>query len=132
MAIITEFKSKNLQDQQLEFLEETFEHYSEDFLDKQAKDDNSCKYRLGKKRCAIGRYIQDKKYNSIMEGKTVSASEVFDALPEHIKNLSTAFLIKMQNTHDFAKNTEDFIDRVEETKKNVLAGKYIDDEETLE
>lgn len=91
---------KTIEQKRLEFLEDTIAYYSED-VNRRAVNNMRCSYKTedGKK-CAIGRYISEKKYNSIIEGHGVGSSVVYKLLPKKILDLDIDFLDDIQDLHD--------------------------------
>lgn len=91
----------------LEFLEDTIQYYSVDPKGRRAVNERGvCKYRIFDKddnvtaKCAIGRYIPDRKYNSGVEGLLISELQFNKTLSAKIRPLNTEFLIAVQRLHD--------------------------------
>lgn len=95
----------NLQQQRLEFLQDTINYYSEDtsrravvYID----EFNECRYLTedGRK-CAIGRVINISYEDSEkLSNVTVANSNIVKLLPEHIKVLGIDFLSRIQRLHN--------------------------------
>lgn len=98
---------KTIKQRRLEFLEDTIKFYSEDVKRRAAIDvyegRSQCFYRTedGRK-CAIGRWIPDDKYNNLMEGEAVCGKNVMSFLPKKISDLESAFLMAVQALHDIS------------------------------
>lgn len=91
----------SIQKAQLEFLNETAEFYN---LDNRCEVDGICKYHIdGKMGCAIGRKVTDlelKKKFDTYTNTGVDNKDIFNALPQELKELGQSFLSHMQDLHD--------------------------------
>ena len=94
-----------IQNYQIAFLEDLVNYYGED-NSRRAVEENTveraiCRYRTrdGRK-CAIGRYIPDDKYDPRIEGKSTCSSEVMSLLSSDIQKMTKSFLATCQNLHD--------------------------------
>lgn len=112
---------KTIEERRLEFLEDTVKYYSEDVSRRALTKEGSCKYKTedGKK-CAIGRFIIENKYNPNMDiNSNMSAitliSEYEGCLPIEIIKLGGTFLCSIQTLHD----NKDFWDGVGLTPKGI-------------
>ncbi len=104
---------KTLKEKQLDFLNETIEHYKTN--PRGMKKGSYCSYEHG---CAIGRHlnkelaIQLDKLIDIGQNSGVSYSNVFNILPEFLKELKIDFLTRVQKLHDnslfWTKNDSEF------------------------
>lgn len=99
-----------LKEKQLAFLQETTAFYNST---NRCVNENSggCYYYLpDKPGCAIGRHISDKelckKLDSGMsdKGTGVSVDEIFNQLPDDLKELGKGFLYAIQSLHDDSLN----------------------------
>lgn len=93
----------NLQEKQLAFLEDTYEYYNEDVNRRSfAETENGAVTCLYKNKdagtmCAIGRFLEDA-YDPKMENKAVD--DIFELLPDKLKELGKGFLWAVQSFHD--------------------------------
>jgi hypothetical protein len=91
----------DLQKRQLVVLEETVKTYNSN---NRAQGPNSCVYhKEGTPGCAVGRLIEDKqlciKLDSFSDS-SVDSDEIFELLPEEVKDLGQRFLVRLQRLHD--------------------------------
>lgn len=89
---------KTLQQKQLEFLNDTVNHFNSTNRGI-TPETLGCSYEHG---CAIGRHL-DKKLAMKLDGcgsGYVSEPEVFNELPEELKELGPHFLARVQSLHD--------------------------------
>lgn len=108
-------------------LDDTVQYYSEDISRRGYELGDGCFYRLGDKKCAIGRFIPDEKYSIEMEdeGATTIKSRFPDCLPPEIEELPSKFLETLQFFHDNAFNwdeeglTEQGKEYIESLKKEI-------------
>lgn len=103
--------NRQLKKARQEFLDEMVSFYSADPVDRRSINaGNTCYYRHpdGVRKCSIGRYIPDDKYDPDMEDRNVfvfinnepSLVKFNNVLPVEIQNLSGFFLRKIQYLHD--------------------------------
>ena len=88
---------KTLKERQLEFLEDTVNHFNS--RNRGLNEHGGYSYSAG---CAIGRYLDKalcKKLDSIGHNP-VTGSNVFNQLPENMRELGKDFLGKIQFLHD--------------------------------
>lgn len=114
-----------LKQKRKEFLEDTWKYYDEDVsrraielkiatvdpIDptKDNKLKSICKYKTSDgKKCAIGRYIPDDKYDPSIEGKGIGQEGVSNILPKEIMDLGDEFLVKIQLLHDCDDNWNEY------------------------
>lgn len=98
---------KTLNEKRLEFLEDTVKYYSQDINRRAVSEDGKCKYKTkdGKK-CAIGRFLIEEKYDPCMDESEFSYSanalikNYPNCLPENIVCLGGNFLSDVQMLHD--------------------------------
>lgn len=96
-------KEKDLKQKRKEFLDDTVKYYSEDTSRRSVLD--KCMYRTGDgRKCAIGRYIPDDKYTTLIEGKNVISKLVYNLIPQNISMLGIDFLLSIQSLHDESDN----------------------------
>lgn len=98
---------KTLEQKRKEFLDETIAFYN---LNNRCADDEGCCYYYmdGKEGCAIGRHIPDKELCKRLDemkdgccGSSVGTNNnVFDKLPDNLKELGQTFLHAIQALHD--------------------------------
>lgn len=87
-------------------LQDVFDHVAKHMLKQGVRSvDNmgNCQYRgVDGLMCAVGCLITDRKYKRKIEGHSVYDTDVWAALPAHVKKISNvqALLNGMQNTHD--------------------------------
>lgn len=108
---------QELKQKRKEFLEDTWKYYAEDVSRRAIEDSpysklspgTSCKYKTkdGKK-CAIGRYIPDEKYNLAIEGFGICHENMKGIITQEIINLGIPFLVKIQLLHDCDDNWNDY------------------------
>lgn len=90
----------SLKKQQLKFIESELGYYIAD-PSKRSSNGNYCFYRNGSNTCVIGKQIPKEKYtDSLEDGYSVSANEIFSLLPESVQQLGIPFLQACQGIHD--------------------------------
>ncbi len=93
---------KTIKQKQLRILNETINNFNS--TNRCVTENGSCNYYLeGKQGCAIGRLIEDKelcKKLDKLDYGGVSYHNVFDLLPDELKELTKGFLSDLQNLHD--------------------------------
>jgi len=108
---------KKLNSQQLEFLNETVNHYNKNnrsaTLINETFGENKCSYfpqnnkSLG---CAIGRHVSDKdlckEWDKLPNDKS-SVYAIFEQLPEYLRLLDCNFLLAIQRLHDNPNNWDE-------------------------
>lgn len=102
--------AEELKEARLNFLNDTVKYYSEDISKRGVTPDGNCAYRYNDKKCAIGRYIPDDKYNENIETFNCGQDIVFNLLSEDIQKLGRDFLIRIQEFHDYDNNWNDWND----------------------
>lgn len=95
--------SDRIRQRRKEFLDDLVQYYGYDTRRRSTKG-QSCFYRLGKRKCAIGRHISDQDYHISLENRSVSNSTIFESLPRNIQELGVEFLGSIQNLHDVGRN----------------------------
>lgn len=91
---------QTIEQRRLAFLEETVTYYSEDTNRRAVSDIGACYYRVGDKKCAIGRHIPDNSYTKEIEGCSIDSALVYSVLPKEVQELGIAFLVNVQSLHD--------------------------------
>lgn len=84
-----------------EFLLDMLDYYTTD-VSRRAIQKGVCVYKTtdGRK-CAIGRHINDEKYDPLIEGCVITINgPVINCLNENIKSIDTVFLRNVQKLHD--------------------------------
>lgn len=103
--------NRELKKARQEFLDEMISFYSQDPVGRRSIGvDNNCYYRhpYEDRKCSIGRYIPDDKYDKNIEGKNVTVlmnsyngrATFPNVLPMEIQNLGAYFLRQVQSIHD--------------------------------
>jgi hypothetical protein len=110
---------KSLAARRRAFLKEAVTFYGEDPDERRSiyVDTVSCRYRYKNNRCAVGRWISDKKYKKSFEGTSVRGFEdkllnktsikIFKSLPQKIQSLGSDFIGEVQALHDDYDNWAD-------------------------
>ena len=90
--------------EQLQLLEETIEYYSKN---PRAIENSHCCYKTSNgHRCAIGRLLDDETLIIIRNTGSVSANDIWDKLPQEIRDFGINFLADLQALHDNPYNWE--------------------------
>lgn len=115
---------KTIQQHRKEFFEEGVSFYAYDTRRRAVINGRTttCKYRIDKKRCMIGRHIPDENYSESIEGSGISDFGVYTLLPLKIQNLGLSFLESTQYFHD---NHEYWNKRKGLTQKGKIQYQYI-------
>lgn len=97
-------------EEKIKLLNETVEYYSADPLNRICKTDEKCVYNpktIGKEGtsegCAVGRLLPPElslKLDNDFNNVPVTREDLFDILPEDVKNYGRSFLGSLQQLHD--------------------------------
>lgn len=120
---------KTLKEKQLEFLEDTIKHYNSNNRGKVPGNDIMCQYSAidgVSEGCAIGRHCSKElcarlDSTEFMDKSGVNNIDLFDLLPDNLRELGHCFLYNVQILHD----------RNENWNSNGLSGKGLAEAEWI-
>ena len=124
---------EEIKQRRLAVLEETVQFYSAD-PSRRAKTGTGCHYITNDgRRCAIGRLVDEDlacRLEKFHSGAGVGGHEIFEELPQEIKDLGLLFLARLQNWHDDGQNWHDGLteggkNEAENLKRQVEIGDFI-------
>lgn len=96
---------------QKQFLIDTLNYYTCDVTRRAYNElEKFCEYKTSDgRKCAIGRFIPDDKYDKSIEGNSIDSKNINikNILPIEIQNLGTDFLLRVQQLHDSQLNWDE-------------------------